>query len=50
MHRAVPSCCVHFRVRRAPSDPLGVWDLKIREETFLLKVTQLGSQGAGLGA
>ena len=47
MHRAVHSCCMHFRVRRALSDHLGVWNLKIREEIFLPKVTQLGSQGAG---
>lgn len=47
MHRAIHSCCMNFRVRRALSDHLGVWSLKIREEMFFPKVTQLGSQGAG---
>lgn len=50
MHRTFHSCGMNFRVGRAVGDHLGVWNLKIREEMLLPKVTQLASQGAGLGA
>lgn len=50
MHRAIHRCGMNFRVGRALGDHLGVWNLKIREGTLLPKVTQLASQGAGLGA
>lgn len=50
LHGAVHSCRVNFRAQRAFSAHLGLWNLKIREEMSLPKVTQLGSQGAGSGA
>lgn len=50
MHGAIHGYCMNFSVGGALSGHSGVWKLEIGEEMSLLKVTELGSQGAGFGA